>query len=174
MSMIRKGDLAQIAKQQGVKLSNQIQSGNFIALQDTMNRICRTIVNTDDFINDEFVGSVVKEVYGDYGTDQLIATERGYPIDFKPQQKIKMSVTTASGKEIFVDAVKANMPYSSEVFTQYYDYLPVNIERGLPVTITQHELRNIACGQDTYNQLRNLILNKVNETIFAYLRDEIF
>lgn len=172
--MIRKRDLAQVAREQSLKMHSQIQSGNFIALQDTMNLICRTITNVDEFINDEFINAVVKEVYGEFGGDQLIATERGYPIDFNPQEKTKMEVNTACGKKVLIDSVKCNMPYSSEVFTQYYDYLTVNKQKTLPVTITQDQLRKISCGENTFNQLRNLILSKVTESIEAYIRDEVY
>lgn len=174
MGQIRRADLAQVAKREGLKLHNQIKAGQFKAVEETMNLICRTITNTDEFINDEFISSVVKEVYGEYGGDQLVASERGYPIDYKPGEKTKMKVTTACGDTIEIDSVKCCASYSAEVFNQYFDYLTVNKQKTLPVAITQNELRRISCGEDTYNQLRQMILAKVTESIEAYIRDEVY
>lgn len=174
MSKIRKSDLPEIVKSQSMKLHNAIQANNFLAIQDTMNLICRTITFTDEFIDDEFINAILQEVYGEYGGDQLVASERGYPIDFKPLDKTKMKVKTACGSEIEIDSVMCNQPYSSEVFKQYYDYLTVNKQKTLPVTITQNDLRRISCGEGTFNKLRELILSKVAESIQAYIRDEVY
>lgn len=174
MAQIQRSDLNFIAKQEGLKLHNLIKRNDFKSIENTLNIICRTITFTDDFVTDEFLTAVVKEVYGEYGSDLLVAAERGYPIDFKQQEKTKEKVKTACGSEIEVETVKCRSEYTSQVFKQYYDTLTINQQKMLPVSISQAELRNISCGEETYNKIKALVISKITESIQAYIRDLVY
>jgi len=55
----------------------------------------------------------------------------------------------------------------------YYDYLTLNSKKVLSVSITQEELTTRACGLETYNKLRDLILNKATQATKKFIRDRV-
>lgn len=174
MAKINSKDLQASLNQDSLTLSSLIKKGQWKAVADQLNRICNTLPIIDEIIESEFVTAVLQEATDEYGTDELVSGGNLYLEDFKPLTENIKTIVTANGDTVDVKVVQCNTPYDSQVMDNYYDYLTLNSKKVLSVSITQEELTTRACGLETYNKLRDLILNKATQATKKFIRDRVW
>lgn len=174
MGKINIQNIGEVKKQQSAILHKLIKQENWNGLAELMNRICNTIPMIDEIVGSEFINAVLKEATDEYGVDEYVSGGALYLEDFKPLEITEKEVITTCGSKVTVKVTKCHSPYDSQVMDNYYDYLTLNSKKVLSVTITQEELTRRACGLDTYNKLRELIIQKATQSVTRFLRDKVF
>lgn len=161
-----------LAKQTGLKLDKMIKAGNFRAFADELQRICGIFVINDFTMDDEFINAIKQNRMTTYGSSyELRAYGKVYGIDYKKQDLQEKEINVACNKTVKIKYVICGQPFDSQVPDEYVDYLNINIDKAIPVSLGLDELRKIACGENTYNELVALITSKITAAINEMLYD---
>lgn len=171
---IKRSDIAtKVIPKFKAEIISAVKQNNPSKLQEVLQRICGVIVLRDVPLDSDFINAIKQNKLDTFGSYEVRSAGRAYFIDFVGQTSQQKEVTTSCGRKVTINYVICNEPYDSQVINEYSDILDVNVKKQLAITITNEEFRKIACGQNAYNDLMDLVRSKVVEATYNLIYNEV-
>lgn len=159
--MIKASQIKNLKTQISNEMSRAIKTEKFKAFAEQLQRVCGVLVLKDFILEDEFLAAVRSNQTKIYGDWEVRSSGKAYYVDWTAEQVKEKEITTACGKKVKVNYVVCNEPFDSQVPNAYTDILKKNIDKQITVFLNRDELRDIACGDNTFDELVSLIESKI-------------
>lgn len=172
-NMVKVTDKKKFEKQYSQQLNTMILKKDFKGFAAEILRICNIITFEDFNIDEPFINFIRTNDLPTYGNDELRAYGKAYFIDWTREQLQEKEIDVACGKKAKIKFIICNEPFDSQVPDAYLDYLTKNIDKQITFFLDRDEVRNLACGDNTFNAIVNLLNSKIQTATFDLIYDTI-